>query len=84
MNKGMLWYDSQTARNFDISLNLAVSYFVEKYGFSPQCCFVHPDMLKDAPKSEAAVKVMPDEKVLRNHIWMEFPASEKPLPSAVK
>ncbi len=79
MNKGMLWYDSQTARNFYNSLNLAVSYFKEKYGFSPECCFVHPDMLKDCPKSESTVKVMADEKVLRNHIWMEFPHPEKSL-----
>ena len=77
MKQGMLWYDSQIARNVNTSLNLAVTYFKDKYGYPPECCFVHPDMLKDHPKNESAVKVLPDEKVLRNHIWMEFPQSEK-------
>ncbi len=76
MKQGMLWYDSQIARNFDNSLSQAVSYFEEKFGFPPECCFVHPDMLKNGQKLEGPVKVMADEKVLRNHIWMEFPLAE--------
>lgn len=84
MKQGMLWYDSQTARNFNNSLRQAVSYFKEKYGYPPECCFVHPDMLRDGPKSDGPVKVMTDEKVLRNHIWMEFPLAEKPLAPSAK
>ncbi len=76
MKQGMLWYDSQTARDVNNSLNLAVSYFKEKYGYLPECCFVHPDMLKENPKSVGTVKVLPDEKVLRNHIWVEFPLAD--------
>jgi hypothetical protein len=77
MKQGMLWYDSQTAKDFYNRLELAISYFKEKYGFQPECCYVHPDMLKNIPKSESNIKVIPDEKVLHNHIWMEFPAAEK-------
>lgn len=84
MKQGMLWYDSQTARNFNNSLSQAISYFKLKYGFPPECCFVHPDMLKDSPKPESKVKVLADEKVLRNHIWMEFPQPEKALPNSLK
>jgi hypothetical protein len=84
MKQGMLWYDSQTARDFQNSLNVAVAYFKEKYGFPPECCFVHPDMLKDGQASEGPIKVMADEKVLHNHIWMEFPITEKSLAEPVK
>lgn len=76
MNQGMLWYDSQSAKDFYNRLDIAVSYFKEKYGFAPQCCFVHPDMLKGIPEAESAVKIVTDEKVLRNHFWMEFPLAE--------
>jgi hypothetical protein len=78
MKQGMLWYDSQIAKDFQHRLNLAVSYFKEKYGFAPECCYVHPEMLKSFPQAENTLKVMADEKVLRNHIWMEFPAKENP------
>jgi hypothetical protein len=41
-------------------------------------------MLKDSPKSESTIKVFADEKVLRNHIWMEFPLAEKSIAASVK
>jgi hypothetical protein len=81
MKQGMLWYDSQTARDVYNSLNLAVTYFKDKYGYPPECCFVHPDMLKDQIKKDSTVKVLPDEKVLRNHIWMEFHTRKVPTGS---
>jgi hypothetical protein len=76
MKQGMLWYDSHPAKDFYTRLDIAISYFKEKYGFDPQCCFVHPDMLTGIPEIPSAVKIVTDEKVLRNHFWMEFPLFE--------
>ena len=84
MKQGMLWYDSQSAKDFDNRLKLALAYFTEKYGFQPECCFVHPDMLKHAPNSENTIKIIADEKVLRNHFWMEFPNPKKAATVSVK
>lgn len=77
MKQGMLWYDSRTASDFHNRLSLAVDYFTQKYGFPPACCFVHPDTLKGAARPHDAIKVVADQKVLRNHIWMEFPQTQK-------
>jgi hypothetical protein len=77
MKQGMLWYDSQISKDFKNRLKLAVSYFEEKYGFAPECCYVHPELLKGLPQNDNHLKIMADEKVLRNHIWMEFPAVAK-------
>jgi hypothetical protein len=84
MKQGMLWYDSQIAKDFQNRLNLALDYFKEKYGFAPECCYVNPEMLKGFLQKENNLKIMADEKVLRNHIWMEFPAAEKSPELSVK
>lgn len=72
MDQGMLWYDNQTGQEIEIRLLQAVDYFISKYGHAPLCCFVHPDMLSKPIVIKDDIKVLPSERVLKNHIWLEI------------
>ena len=76
MKQGMLWYDNLTSRNLNERIEQAVNYFIQKYGEKPEQCFVHPEMIVHANDQVLLVKVVADEKVLHNHIWLEFPHVE--------
>jgi len=72
MKNGMLWYDNQSMKPVEDRVQKAVDYFIAKYGHPPFCCFVHPDMLAEPMQLKDAVKVIPDQHVLKNHIWLEI------------
>ena len=76
MEQGMLWYDNQTGMNLDERIKNAIVYFTQKYGQQPEQCFVNPEMVSGNNTIDLPVKVVADEKVLRNHIWIEFPHGE--------
>ncbi len=72
MKQGMLWYDNQPNRAVELRIQNAVDYFIKKYGHPPLCCFVHPDMIKNSLQLKNNIKVMPNERILKNHIWLEI------------
>ena len=72
MDNGMLWYDNQTGITAESRLQRAVDYFISKYGHPPLCCFVHPDMVAQPMELRGHVKVIPNERILKNHIWLEI------------
>ncbi len=73
MNEGMLWYVNDQKRELENAIENAVDFFETKYGRVPLACYVHPDALSGEFISKDEVKVMPNEKVIKNHIWLEFP-----------
>ncbi|MDK2982296.1 MAG: hypothetical protein PWQ55_2643 [Chloroflexota bacterium] len=77
MNNGMLWYDNQTKKPVEDRIQKAVEYFTFKYGHPPFCCFVHPDMLAEPIQLDESIKVIPNQRVLKNHIWLEI-SGDKP------
>ena len=72
MNNGMLWYDNQTDQPVENRIKKAVDYFISKYGHPPLCCFVHPDMTSQPIQLGDHLKIIPNERVLKNHIWLEI------------
>lgn len=69
MNIGMLWFDSNPGRPVRERVALAADYYKEKYGRSPNLCFVHPSTLPEKANL-GAVKVRPLGTVLPNHFWL--------------
>ena len=76
MNIGMLWYDNDPKADLTIKIQRAASYYQDKYGKTPNLCFVHPSMLPtqaEAPATSiksAGIDVRPNRAVLPNHLWM--------------
>jgi len=73
MNEGMLWYVNDPKKEIEKTVKNAVEFFEDKYGSAPLACYVHPDTLTSEFVAKDDVKVMPNEKVIKNHIWLEFP-----------
>lgn len=76
MNKGMLWYDNNTKLNIENRVLEAVEFFMDKYGYKPHCAFVNPTMAEKPIKIKNNIKIVPNEKILKNHIWLEMAQEE--------
>ena len=76
MNIGMLWFDNDPKADLPIKIQRAVNYYQQKYGKSPNLCFVHPCMLPQSPDPETkpikedGVEVRSNQSVLPNHLWL--------------
>jgi len=74
MKEGMLWYDSHGGANIAESISSAIEFFTSKYGAKPQECYLHPNQCAEEMDAVGEVKIMPSERMIENHIWLEFPA----------
>lgn len=82
MNIGMLWFDNDPKAEINTKIERAASYYRNKYGKSPNLCFVHPTMVhsQDAgfPNDQqpvqavkpSAIEVRTSRSVLPNHFWL--------------
>lgn len=92
MNIGMLWFDNDPRTAMEVKIERAVHYYANKYGATPDLCFVHPTMLlregKVAnpvqPLHSGAVEVRPAHSVLPNHFWIGMRATADGSSSAGK
>jgi mevalonate pyrophosphate decarboxylase len=70
MNVGMLWFDNDPKADIQIKINRAVDYYRNKYGQTPNLCFVHPSMVKASPIKTASIEIRSSRSVLPNHFWL--------------
>lgn len=77
MNIGMLWFDNDPKAEFNAKIERAARYYHEKYGRTPNLCFVHPSMLGNGhskedstPLKSGNIVVRPSRSVLPNHFWI--------------
>ena len=76
MNEGLLWYVHDQKNEIEKTIENAVDFFHAKYGHNPLACYVDPDLIETEYLVKDAIKVMPNEKVIKNHIWLEFPRDQ--------
>lgn len=74
MKEGMLWYDNQNLIDVAEKITSAIDFFQSKYGFLPAKCYLNPQNLEEEQDLENEVKVLTSERVIVNHIWLEFPS----------
>ena len=72
MKEGLLWYDSQRDIDLEERITYAVKFFESKYGYLPNKCFVNPDILEEPLELDRKIKILPNDRVMINHIWLEF------------
>jgi hypothetical protein len=84
MEEGMMWFDNDQKSDLDSKVGRAVEYYQDKYGDSPNLCFVHPSMLagngkrKKGKKSDnngsqptrEGVELRPSISMMPNHFWI--------------
>jgi hypothetical protein len=96
MEIGMLWFDNDKRSNYEAKIERAASYYRDKYGKSPNLCFVHPCMIPDNDDQEAedlhavtdpptwksqGVEIRTSKTMLPNHFWIGI--NRQDTPSAI-
>lgn len=67
---GMLWFDNSKV-DLSAKVNRAGDFYKNKYGRSPNACFVHPKAFDEKEKLQTGdIKVRPDSYVLPHHLWI--------------
>ena len=72
MHNGMLWFDNSDT-TLEQKVQKGVSYYVDKYGKSPNLCLVHPTSFSDTDSRTMQVGnvlVRPYRPVLPGHLWI--------------
>ena len=71
IQEGLLWFDDSPTRATADKIAIAVARYRQKYGHSPDVCYVNPACLGPSDTSDgAAVQVLAAKSVLPNHFWL--------------
>jgi hypothetical protein len=70
MNVGMLCIHNYPNTHIIKKIDRAVNYYQQKYGQTPNLCFVHPSMVKSSPIKAGSIEVRSSRSVLPNHFWL--------------
>jgi hypothetical protein len=74
MREGLLWFDDNPGRDLAEKVARAARRYQQKYGASPNVCYVHPSMLGGNgigdEQQVGEVCVAPSPAVLRHHFWV--------------
>jgi hypothetical protein len=70
MQVGLLWFDDDPRRPFEVKVEEAVERYIEKFGAQPNTCFVNPQTLPNGIRSHAGVAIRPLATVLPDHFWI--------------
>ncbi len=78
MKSGLLWYDAAPNISTKRKIEDAMRRYQEKFGASPNMCFVNPKALSDLPADELKdkVKIAAKPTILPNHFWVGISKSE--------
>lgn len=77
MKEGMLWYDSNRKSAVEDRLNQAIDYFISKNGHPPLRCYVNPAMIEEPITLRDTIKIVPNERIIKNHFWLEYQEAEE-------
>lgn len=77
MDIGMLWFDNDPKADLAEKIQKAAAYYRQKYGQTPDLCFIHPTLLP-SNGSEAAplrsplanVEIRASKSILPNYFWI--------------
>lgn len=71
MKVGMLWLDDDSNREIQARLERAADYYRDKYGSTPNVCYIHPRTAGEGmPATVGQMEVATDELVLPGHFWL--------------
>jgi hypothetical protein len=72
MREGLLWYDDNPGRDLAEKIGPAARRYRQKFGASPNVCYVHPSAMSDNGKAQKVdgLHVAPLPSVLRHHFWL--------------
>lgn len=72
MKEGLLWYDDSPGHDLAEKIGRAARRYKQKFGTTPDVCYVHPSALNGNGKAHKVgqVRVSSRPSVLRHHFWV--------------
>ena len=70
LQEGLLWFDDDPVRAVTDKVARAVHRYQQKYGHTPDVCYVNPAALKERELALGPVRILPAQMVLPNHFWL--------------
>ncbi len=71
MDEGLLWYDDDPRRELAEKIGRAARRYRQKFGASPDVCYVHPSTLGgDDEQKIGPIHLSPSPSILRHHFWL--------------
>ena len=86
MDVGMLWFDNDKQADLRAKIERAAAYYRDKYGKTPNLCFVHPCMIpnnsgesfpinipqkvENLKANNQGVEIRTSNTMLPNHFWI--------------
>jgi hypothetical protein len=70
MREGLLWYDDNPKLPLAAKIREAVRRYRDKFGRSPDLCFVHPDTLADSAELPNFITVATRATIGPNNFWV--------------
>lgn len=70
MKTGLLWYDSDPKRTLESKVTDGAQRYHEKFGQSPNACYVNPAALDQSRTRIGSVEVIAARNILPNHFWI--------------
>ena len=71
MNIGMLWADFEKSKPLTERAQLAVDFYKNKYGKTPNLCYVNPGMTEQqTPFIIDGLEFRVSRSILPNHFWI--------------
>lgn len=72
MKSGLLWYDNSKTKSIAAKIEDAARRYQEKFGTTPDTCFVNPSDLDSQAKTKPNLKIHIATKatIMPNHIWL--------------
>ena len=68
---GMLWFDNEPKSSLAEKVNRAAEYYKNKYGKSPNKCYINPKAREKKHKGIInGIKIFTSPTILPNHIWI--------------
>jgi hypothetical protein len=70
MRIGLLWFENDTKKALNQRVQEAIERYREKFGKSPNTCYVHPQDLNGHGLSLEGMRIVAASNILRNHLWV--------------
>lgn len=70
MRVGWLWFDNDPGRTTEEKIRRAAERYREKFGQTPDTCYVHPQAIAEKEQQCGAVHVVAVRYVLPHHFWL--------------
>lgn len=70
LQTAIMWFDNSPSVPFDEKVNEAAAAYRDKFGRSPNVCYVNPGDLPNDLTPRLGLVVEPEPSVLRHHIYV--------------